>query len=210
MSDHYASMLLTRRKILSAAVNHLFGNKTLSGRKAADCYAKLLGFENNNKLKYEISRDNPLVETRIQCDWNSGHINALEAFSEYIPDLSADQLYTIDYMSEPRWNDIKDEVWKEKLLCFLGKINDIRELRSFKPANQIQDGVPYFLIELADGQVYNTKARNRFMIIVTVLMELANQQLINQVRWQTSTFSTHPLHFNFCSILYTVDQKVIY
>lgn len=174
--------LVTRRKFLSHAIDHVFGHKVIKDRACADLYANLLGEESNNKLIMLIRIKNPKTLSRIKFDWSASDENVFSVFQNYLPSITQSQIYLLDELSKPSWA-AADELWSKRLINLLKHVEDLSQLRNYSPYGELYDEIAYLLISLADGQLYNRRAQNRFLVICSILMHLKREEKISAIQW---------------------------
>jgi len=189
------SILKTRRKFLTHAVDHVFGEKLISGRNAADLYANLLGFKNNNILNHLIERKKPIAIAATQRDWDPFDVDVFKTFKQYLPEIESHQLFEIDRLSKPQFA-LVDGVRRPRLLSLLKGITNLLELR-YRTKSEACDELAFLLTSLADGQIYNNKARNRLFIICSVLVHLEECKKISAIRWLDIAMLYQPQNFQF-------------
>lgn len=212
VSTEYKSMsnsiLTTRRKFLIHAVSHVFGEKLISGRNAADLYANLLSFKNNNILNYEIERKKSIAISAVQSDWNPFDAHILRIFKQYLPEIESHQLFKIDQLSQPKFA-LVDGDWRPRLVSLLKGVSNLLELR-YGAKSEACSELAFLLISLADGQIYNNKARNRLFIICSVLVHLEKTKKISAIRWLDIAVLYQPQNFQFLlDHIYGYQDEVI-
>lgn len=177
----YQQMLHTRRKFLAHTINHVVGCKIISGRAAADLYAQILGFKNNNELHHLISKNDPKAQSKVLNDWSDKDAQVFHICKQYAPDVTQEMFNQICTLSKPQYFDRYAD-WRPTLIKLLKQVENIQFLR-YRNNIELCDGVSYLLIYLADGQVHNNKAKNRLFIIFNVLSDLAETGRISAIRW---------------------------
>ncbi|PSU44564.1 hypothetical protein C9J12_26850 [Photobacterium frigidiphilum] len=202
-----SKILKTRRKFLIHAIDYVFGEKLISGRDAADLYANLLGFENNNNLNYLI-KSNKIAVTAISHDWDSLDDDALSIFKQYLPKIESRQLLEVDRLSQPNFS-LADSVWRPRLISLLKGVTNLLELR-YGTKSKVSSELAVLLISLADRQIYNDKARNRLFIICSVLVHFVVTKKISAIRWLDIAVLYQPQSFNFLiDHIYGYQEKFI-
>jgi hypothetical protein len=187
------SILRSRRKFVVHAIDHLFSEKRISGRKAADMYANLLGFESNNKLNYLLERKDPKALQAVEHDWGPLDEHSVAVFQRYIPGITDGQIFMVHELTEPSWS-AANGAWRPHLIALLKSVDNLLHLRC-NYTGSLCDDLPYLIITLADGQTYNDKARNRFLIICSLLMHLVRDGKISALRWQDIAYLYQPESF---------------
>lgn len=191
------SILASRRKFVAAATNHIFGKKILSGRNAADLYAELLGYPDNNNLQYHLADgDKETASKAVLWDWNENQ-NSYEVFKKYIPEISQQQLHEINDMSSPYWVSSYDEIWKKVIINLLSNLSDLAFLREASMSGNLADHLTYFLIGITDDQIYNNKARNRFFMIISMLSTFKKKGIIDSINIQDIYVLFRPRVFQY-------------
>ncbi|MCS4309708.1 hypothetical protein M2404_004085 [Rheinheimera pacifica] len=173
--------LATRRKFLSHAIDHVFGEKIIKDRACADLYANLLGIESNNKLISLLRSQNAKIISKVYSDWSCYDNGVFLVFQKYLPGITGDQVYQLDELSKPSWASANG-LWLNRLVNLLKHVEDITQLRHHFDS-ELCDEIAYLLISLADGQLHNNKAKNRLLVICSILMHLKRDGKILALRW---------------------------
>lgn len=203
----HQNILKVRRKFLSQAINYTVGEKIVSGRVAADIYAQILGFDNNNTLNYLLGQNDFRARMLVENDWNYNNQRAFKVISQHIPNLTSSMLYAIEQMSKPWYtNDLE---WRPTLISLLKGVEHVEYLR-FRNKYDLCDGLSYLFIYLASDQAYNNKAKNRIYMICCLLSDLIESGRISAIRWSDIAALYNEEHFDLMVewVLHSREKRI--
>lgn len=177
------STLEIRRKFLAKAINHLMGYDAISGRRAADMYAQLLGYANNNNLHYALSIHDSKALEAVRYDWRS-NAETHRVVSMFVPDITPMQIHAVDMMSRPDFAFINPtlEKWVPKLASLIKPIEDLNDLRWSMIGNAKSDGIGYLLAFMSGKPLTADKGRYRILCIVEAIEWLIQAGVVYKLR----------------------------
>lgn len=175
--------LKIRRKFLSNAINHLMGNKAISGRQAADMYAQLLGYANNNNLNHALAKNDSAALRAVRGDWTNDS-DALSVVKKFVPEITSAKLHTVNMMSKPDYAHISPELvkWAPRLATLIRPIDDLNDLRWSMLANTKSDHIGFLLEFMAGKPLSGNRGRYRILCIVEAIDWLIQAGVVFKLR----------------------------
>ncbi|MEO3865251.1 hypothetical protein [Rheinheimera fenheensis] len=175
--------LKIRRKFLAKAINHVMGYKTVSGRQAADMYAQLLGYANNNNLNHALMKNDSAALRAVRRDWTNDS-DALNVVKKFVPEMTSARLHTVNMMSKPDYAYIFPELvtWSPTLATLIRSIDDLNDLRWSKLANAKSDGIAFLLEFIAGKPQSGSRGRYRLLCIVEAIDWLVQAGVVFKLR----------------------------